>query len=223
MKKYIPLVLAFLIITLTACNKDDSPTAPEVTTTETTTATTSTEPTITTPPTTTTTTAVTTTEPPETTSATTTTTPAPVTTTTPAPPTQAPPPIATNPPPTQAPPPPTTTTATTEPPVAFDPQIYVDYAIEYGKSIGLEYMPDLGNYPQWGGDKPMENAAWNNPTNIAPSMTEFRMRSLIQQHCDALKKEGVKYIRPKIYCADELKWETPYANAKLLFIFWARG
>ena len=97
----------------------------------------------------------------------------------------------------------------------------MEYAIEYGESIGLQYEPLLGNLTRWGyEDNPREYASWNSPVTIAPTMTERRMRNSIQEHLDFIKHEGGNYIRPKVYCAGELKWATPYADAKLLFIFW---
>jgi hypothetical protein len=197
MKKYIPLVLAFLIITLTACNKDDSPTAPEITTAETTTTTTLTEPPTTTPPTTTTTTAVTTTEPPETTSAAT-------TTTTLAPTTQAPPP------------PTTTTTATTEPPVAFDPQIYVDYAIEYGQSIGLRYGRE---YVGDGGDNPMRWAAWDTPDVLAARFSDESMKRSIREWFDILIRENNNSFFVEYYNASEIEWAAPYYDESVYLLF----
>ena len=85
-------------------------------------------------------------------------------------------------------PPPTTTSKPADPPVtstpppAFDPQPYVDYAIEYGKSIGLIYEPRIGT------------GSWNNPTNLYSGLADATMKQNIRGACDLIKRDGAEYF-----------------------------
>jgi hypothetical protein len=99
---------------------------------------------------------------------------------------------------TEAPPPaPTASTQTekpkpteplepSEPPAPptpdFDPQLYVDYAISYGQSIGLIYEPRIGT------------GNWNAPQNIYASLTDESMKSGIRSSCERLVREGFEYF-----------------------------
>jgi hypothetical protein len=71
---------------------------------------------------------------------------------------------------------------TPTPAPAFDPQLYVDYAISYGKSIGLQYEPEIGT------------GNWNSPLNLYASLTDESMKSGIRSSCDRLTREGFEYF-----------------------------
>ena len=90
------------------------------------------------------------------------------------------PPATTPKPPEQ--PKPTDPPATSTPTPAFDPQPYVDYAISYGKSIGLIYEPAIGD------------GNWNSPLNLYAALTDESMKSGIRGTCDRVKREGAEYF-----------------------------
>jgi hypothetical protein len=85
-------------------------------------------------------------------------------------------------PPTSTPSQPTSAPTTTEPPKAFDPQPYKDYAVSYGKSIGLIYEPEIGN------------GNWNSPLNLYAALTDEQMKKGIRSGCDVLITEGFEYF-----------------------------
>jgi hypothetical protein len=82
------------------------------------------------------------------------------------------------------PPQPTDPPPVSTPTPAFDPQPYVDYAKEYGASIGLKYEPRIGT------------GAWNAPQNLYASLTDESMRKGIRSGCDILITEGFEYFYP---------------------------
>ena len=95
--------------------------------------------------------------------------------------------------PTQSKPPAETSKPTdppkqTDPPVvstptpAFDPKPYVDYAKDYGISIGLKYEPAIGK------------GNWNSPVNLYGTLTDANMKLGIRSSCDILMKEDFEYF-----------------------------
>lgn len=77
---------------------------------------------------------------------------------------------------------PTETPATSTPAPTFDPQPYVDYAISYGKSIGLKYESAVGT------------GNWNSPLNLYASLTDEQMKTNIRSACDILVREDCEYF-----------------------------
>ena len=76
----------------------------------------------------------------------------------------------------------TSSTPTESPAPAFDSQPYVDYAISYGKSIGLKYETAIGT------------GNWNSPLNLYASLTDESMKKGIRSSCDRLVREGFEYF-----------------------------
>ena len=108
--------------------------------------------------------------------------------TTAAPETQAPTtaPLITSAPTTQAPATvsPTTAPPTLAPPIqaAFDPEIYVQYAISYGKSIGLTYHSEV-------------HESWDNPIDAGAGVLDEYLKSSIRSRLDRYKNvEGFEYF-----------------------------
>ena len=95
-------------------------------------------------------------------------------------PTQSKPPAETQTP--TEPPKPTDPPVTSTPTPVFDPQPYVDYAISYGKSIGLKYEPAIGK------------GNWNSPVNLYAALTDENMKLGIRSSCDILITEGFEYF-----------------------------
>ena len=81
---------------------------------------------------------------------------------------------------TTVPQPKPTTTTTTKP--VFNVQHYVDYAKQYGISIGLIYEPEIGD------------GNWNAPQNLYASLSDEHMKLNIRSQCDRLKREGCEYF-----------------------------
>jgi hypothetical protein len=129
-------------------------------------------------------------------------------------------PKATQPPKTE--PPITTPKATdppkTDPPVAIDPQVYVDYAIEYGQSIGLEYKPKLNDLTKYGyEDDPLKYCSWDNPIGLTSN--DENMKLQIRSHCNTLLKfDKAESFRVEVYHTKEVNW---LGDGYLLFIFYA--
>jgi len=104
------------------------------------------------------------------------------------------PPATTNPPATSQPPPttskppeqpnPTDPPPTSTPTPAFNPQIYYDYALSYGKSIGLNFYSDMNT----------EENAWNAPQNLYAALSDETMKRNIRSGCDFIKFEGFEYF-----------------------------
>jgi hypothetical protein len=74
--------------------------------------------------------------------------------------------------------------ATSTPTPVFDPQPYVDYAISYGTSIGLQYEAAIGT------------GNWNSPLNLYASLTDESMKKGIRSSCNILITEGFEYFYP---------------------------
>ena len=90
------------------------------------------------------------------------------------------PPSSTTPPATTTPPADTTPT-----PAPFDVNVYVNYAREYGESIGLIYEPSLIN-----------DDSWNAPLNLYASLGDEHMRLGVRGSCNRIQKEGGEYFYP---------------------------
>ena len=91
-------------------------------------------------------------------------------------------PPKTNPPATSEPP--TTSTPTEPPKPTFNAQTYYDYALSYGKSIGLKYYPDMN----------LDENAWNAPVNLYSALTDDTMKKNVRSSCDFIKREGFEYF-----------------------------
>ena len=127
-------------------------------------------------------------------------------------------PNPTNPTPTQAPTPqPTNPPTPTQPPTpAFDPQVYVAYAIEYGQSIGLKYGREIVGD---GGNNPRENATWDTPINLADDLTDENTKSHIRSYLDYFPREGYGAFYVEVFSKHDLDWLTPFKDSYLLFVY----
>jgi hypothetical protein len=74
--------------------------------------------------------------------------------------------------------------ATSTPTPVFNAQTYYDYALSYGKSIGLIYYSDMN----------IEENAWNAPQNLYDALSDETMKRNIRSGCDFIKFEGFEYF-----------------------------
>ena len=79
---------------------------------------------------------------------------------------------------------PTSSAASKVPQTKIDVQVYVDYAIAYGTSIGLDY------------DTTITDLSWNTPVNIDSRLTDATMKKNIRGACDVIKREGGTGFNP---------------------------
>jgi len=100
----------------------------------------------------------------------------------------APPTSTQQPPATSTPKPPATTEpppVSTDPPKpAFNAQTYYDYALSYGKSVGLIFDGTLN----------IHDHSWNAPLNLYDDLTDDNMKSGVRTSCDRIKREGFEYF-----------------------------
>jgi len=75
----------------------------------------------------------------------------------------------------------TKTTTTTKQP-AFNVQHYVDYAKQYGISIGLTYEPEIGDWN------------WNAPLHLNSTLSDEQMKINIRSHCNRLVREDCEFF-----------------------------
>jgi cytoskeletal protein RodZ len=78
----------------------------------------------------------------------------------------------------------TTSTPTETPKPAFNPQSYYDYALSYGKSVGLIFDPDMN----------INDNAWNAPLNLYASLTDENMKKGVHSSLNNLVREGFAYF-----------------------------
>ena len=82
----------------------------------------------------------------------------------------------------------------------------------------------LGNYENWGGDNPMENANWNTPMDFSSKRTDESIKNSIHSKCNSLvERDKAKFFRVEVYKAIDIEWAAPYYGESdyLLFFFWA--
>ena len=89
---------------------------------------------------------------------------------------------------------PVVTTAQTEPPVDFDPQAYLDYAREYGVSIGLifgwEAWEPIGNQ----GKDVKDHSSWDTPIVINATLDAELLRRGIRSRLDSMISGDYSYF-----------------------------
>ena len=99
-------------------------------------------------------------------------------------PTQSAPPSTSSTPSTATQPPVTSPKPDDPPKSAFDVNVYVAFAEEYGKSIGLIY------------DEEITDGGWNAPVNLYAALSDENMKQGIRGSCERIKKENFKYFLP---------------------------
>ncbi|MCL2627087.1 MAG: Ig-like domain-containing protein [Oscillospiraceae bacterium] len=95
----------------------------------------------------------------------------------------------------------------------LDTQLYINYAVSYGESIGLIYMPDLG------GDNPRGNTSWDQPFHLTLGLTEESIKQRIRGRLDGYLREGSAGFRVQIIHNDEIGYVTPINNTWIMFIY----
>jgi hypothetical protein len=92
----------------------------------------------------------------------------------------------------------------------------VDYAIEYGQSIGLRYGRE---YVGDGGNNPMESATWDTPDVLSGALADEIMKRSIRSCLDYFTIEGYGSFYVEVFSKHDLNWITPFRDSYLLFVY----
>jgi len=92
----------------------------------------------------------------------------------------------------------------------FNSQLYIDYAISYGESLGMTYKPDMRR----------DNSAWDQPFHLTLGHWEEHIKQSTRGRIGGYHRDGFTSFGVDIIHNDEIGYITPRKNTWIMFIYY---
>jgi len=91
----------------------------------------------------------------------------------------------------------------------LDTQLYINYAISYGESLGMIYDPTLRR----------DNSSWDQPFHLTLGLTEDKIKRDTRGRINGYHRDGYIYFGVEIIHNDNIGYITTRKNTWIMFIY----